>query len=147
MWTHKGEWLLRKGTRTTVYLNTAPPSERVRLLKSCQELEDLDDEDTNIDSSNILKRYSMRPAKLEKMCFAEWAAWFDEKQDENEEDLPLEVEDEEDTPNSRRKRSRIIRCPWFNVALHPDKHYRELVMLFIPWRDEEKDLLGGHNTS
>ena len=38
-------------------------------------------------------------------------------------------------------KSRIIRCIWFNKEKDPEKHYRELIMLFTPWRNEETDLL------
>ena len=30
---------------------------------------------------------------------------------------------------------------WFNVKSHPEKHYRELIMLFTSWRNEETDLI------
>ena len=36
---------------------------------------------------------------------------------------------------------RIIRSVWFNVKSQPEKHFRELIMLFTPWRNEETDLL------
>ena len=161
---------LRKSSRTTVYLNTAPPDDRVRLLKSCQEIEDMDDEDTNIDSSNILDRYSNRERALDKTCLAEWAAWYDSRakkppkpptttdidgnppeidnqQDEdNEDDIPLLHAEERDQPKKRRTRARILRCPWFSLAKDSEKHFRELIMLFIPWRDEENDLLAGHKS-
>ena len=68
---------LRRSSRATVYLNTSPPEDRVRLLKSAQELEEMDDDDTNVDNSNLLTRYMKRPKKIEHTCLAEWAAWFD----------------------------------------------------------------------
>ena len=37
---------------------------------------------------------------------------------------------------------RIIRNVWFNKETEPEKHYRELLMLFTPWRNEEPGLLG-----
>ena len=36
---------------------------------------------------------------------------------------------------------RIIRSVWFNVKSQPEKHFRELIMLFTPWRNEETALL------
>ena len=39
-------------------------------------------------------------------------------------------------------RPRIIRSVWFNVNSQPEKHYRELIMLFTSWRNEEADLIG-----
>ena len=42
--------------------------------------------------------------------------------------------------------SRAIRSVWFNHEAQPEKHYRELLMLFTPWRNEETDLVS-HYTS
>ena len=42
----------------------------------------------------------------------------------------------------KRSRPRIIRSVWFNVKSQPEKHYRELIMLFTSWRNEETDLIG-----
>ena len=42
----------------------------------------------------------------------------------------------------KRTRARVIRSVWFNKEVEPEKHYRELIMLFTPWRNEETDLLG-----
>ena len=41
----------------------------------------------------------------------------------------------------QRLKPRIIRSVWFNVKSHPEKHYRELIMLFTSWRNEETDLI------
>ena len=40
----------------------------------------------------------------------------------------------------KRTNSRVIRSVWFNREAQPEKHYRELLMLFTPWRNEETDL-------
>lgn len=42
----------------------------------------------------------------------------------------------------KRTKVRIIRCVWFNNKVEPEKHYRELIMLFTTWRNKEIDLLG-----
>ena len=36
----------------------------------------------------------------------------------------------------KRKRKAVIR--WHNFNIDPKKHYRSLIMLFLPWRAEEK---------
>lgn len=36
----------------------------------------------------------------------------------------------------------IIRSVWFNKEAEPEKHYRQLLMLFTPWRNKGTDLLG-----
>ena len=161
---------LRKSCRSTVFINTAPPAERVRLLKKQTDLEAMDDNDTDIDSSNLMARYANRGAALEKTCLAKWAAWYDtivkkkKKEDvridvdgtpvqdldalhdDNEEDLEIDCDTGTSGDLKRRRKARVIRCPWFNVHEKEDLHYRELIVLFIPWRNENEDLLGGFNT-
>ena len=41
---------------------------------------------------------------------------------------------------------RIIRSVWFNVKSQSEKHYRELIMLFTSWRNEETDLMGNSSS-
>lgn len=36
-------------------------------------------------------------------------------------------------------KARIIRSVWFNKESHPEKHFRELMMLFTTWRNKEVD--------
>ena len=46
----------------------------------------------------------------------------------------------------KRLKPRIIRSVWFNVKSQPEKHYRELIMLFTSWRNEEADLIGSSSS-
>ena len=46
----------------------------------------------------------------------------------------------------KRLKPRIIRSVWFNVESHPEKHYRELIMLFPSRRNEETDLIGNSSS-
>lgn len=115
----------------------------------------------------MLKRYCQRPAKLENLTLADWAAWYDctgkpyiKQSDEVDVDgLPLEnfIDDNQNddaaqadkatcSKTKRRTKARIIRSVWFNKESEPEKHYRELLMLFTPWRDEETDLLGAFSS-
>ena len=38
----------------------------------------------------------------------------------------------------KRKRKAVIRWQNFNIEKEPEKHYRSCIMLFLPWRREEK---------
>ena len=73
---------------------------------------------------------------------------IDALQDENEEDLEIDSDTGTCGDQKRRQKARVIRCPWFDVHVHAkeDLHYRELIVLFIPWRNENEDLLGGYNS-
>ena len=46
----------------------------------------------------------------------------------------------------KRSQARIIRSVWFNKESQPEKHYRELIMLFTPWRNEQVDLMGNYSS-
>ena len=46
----------------------------------------------------------------------------------------------------KRVKARIIRSVFFNKETDPEKHYRELDMLFTPWRNEETDLLSSSSS-
>ena len=64
--------------------------------------------------------------------------------DENNEDEPIAIDEENSNDKNVKKRSkaRIIRSVWYNKEKDPEKHYRELIMLFTSWRNEDTDLIG-----
>ena len=45
-----------------------------------------------------------------------------------------------------RTKPKILRYVNYNQKVDSENYYREQIMLFIPWRNEEKDLLKNHNT-
>lgn len=69
---------LRKIFPATVFVSTDLPGKRERVTKSQQDLEELDDESTEIFKSNIIDRYSLRPLNIpavNELCLAEFAAY------------------------------------------------------------------------
>ena len=73
------ELWLRKVFPKTVFVSTDLPDKRVRVTKSQQELNELDDDSTDIYKSNIIERYSIRPdsnTTIDNMCLAEFAAYY-----------------------------------------------------------------------
>ena len=58
------ELWLRKIFPATVFVSTELPEERIHVTKSQQELEDLDDDSTDVFKSNIVERYSIRPDSI-----------------------------------------------------------------------------------
>lgn len=67
---------MRRASRQCMFINTSPPEGRVTLLKPAKILESLNDEDEDIECSNILKRYEDRPQELENISLAEFCAWY-----------------------------------------------------------------------
>ena len=97
-----------------------------------------------------IKRYIKRPASLEHLTLADWAAWYDntgkpyvkqsyELDNDNllQETAIDDVNDDDNEPSEKksssktkkRTKARIIRSVWFNKEAQPEKHYRELIML------------------
>ena len=70
------ELWLRKIYPATVFVSTDLPEKRVKIAKSEQELEGLDDESTDIFKSSIIERYAIRPQCIASLCLAEFAAYY-----------------------------------------------------------------------
>jgi len=159
---------LTRSTRDVVFLNTSLAGKRVNLLKSKESLEALPAESTDVIADNLINRYSKRPKCIEHYCLADYAAELDikypkdrssERYDEevNDDDIAeSEVEKFEDDQTimklksvitiKRRKSKKVIRYVRFSKKDDKENHYREKLLLFHPWRNEQSDLLGDYDT-
>ena len=166
-------------SRKVEFIPTGPKNERIFLLKSKKELEDLPEESTEIDADNTIKRYSKRPEALESYCLADFVSKvvsvsqvrnesqlcdFDRdgyRSIDNEDECDQNRDSHHDAQNfSRlrytvtndnlrvvlRQKPKIIRYVHYSEKVDSNNYYREQLMLFHPWRNEEKDLLGGYET-
>ena len=73
------ELWLRKIFPKTVFVNTDLPDKRVRVTKTTAELDELDDDSTDIYKSNIIERYSLRQREfpvVDRLCLAKFAAFY-----------------------------------------------------------------------
>ena len=68
---------LTKCTRGIVFVNTSVPKERIFLLKPKAALDELPAESTNVESDNVIQRYSKRPKQLSKFCLADYVSKVD----------------------------------------------------------------------
>ena len=157
---------MKKASREVIFINTSPSEDRVELLKPLNDIKDMEDDCEEIYTGGLLKRYSKRPARFEHLTLADWAAWYDscgkpyakQSNELDTDNLPVETsitDNDDDNENAiselsnkvpsksnKRTKARIIRSCWFNKEKEPEKHYRELMMLFTPWRNEETDIIG-----
>ena len=63
----------------TVFVSTDVAEKRIRITKTKQELDDLDDESTDIFQSNIIQRYTIRPTSIpiiDNLCLAQFAVYY-----------------------------------------------------------------------
>ena len=95
---------MRKSSRQVIFVNTAPPEDRVKLLKPMTEIEEMDDDSEDVHCTGLLNRYIQRPTALENVSLADWAALFDshqkpfKKKSKNidRDNLPLETLDNDE---------------------------------------------------
>ncbi|KAK7497420.1 hypothetical protein BaRGS_00011262 [Batillaria attramentaria] len=159
-----------RSTRSVIFVNTSPPTQRVSLLKNSALLEAMEDDDTDITCTSLIDRYADRPKELEHICLAEFATSYDVKkagsytrQIKNQSEFLPEGKYEDATDNiwqndassglvyklpdgkvlHHRTKPKVLRCVRFSLENEPENHYREKLMLYVPWRDEEKDIIRG----
>ena len=156
------ELWLRKIYPATVFVSTDLPEKRVRIAKSEQELEGLDDESTDIFKSNIIERYAIRPKCIASLCLAEFAAYYykDYKKDCQETadaqpeiltDDVIELQHHNSVTSVLPKRislmnsNEIMKCRRVRAVIRyhkpnktkePEQYFHHLLMLYYPFRDE-----------
>lgn len=159
------ELWLRKIFPGTVSVSTDLPEKRIHVTKSKQELDDLDDDSTDIFKSNIIERYSIRPdsfSVVDKLCLAEFAAYYykdyKKQSDETNDAQPNVLTDEvihtqhlivqnislppqitlmnTNEKMKCRKVKAVIRYHTPNKTKEPERYFHHLLMLYYPWRNE-----------
>ncbi|XP_065942483.1 uncharacterized protein [Magallana gigas] len=93
---------LTKASRDVVFINTSPSDDRVILIKTDAELEKLTPNSTDVECSNVIKRYARRPKQLENWCLADYVSQLDvvfPKENRKEID-EVEINDDENKNNS-----------------------------------------------
>ena len=113
-------------------------------MKDNSALSQLDDNDTNVFKTSLIDRYQHRPPKLRTMCLAEFAASY----------VTNYHVDDSDISSSRialtnglgqMRRNAVIRFRHYR-EVERENWFRAKLMLYYPWYDEDRDLLGGRST-
>lgn len=123
-------WLLRKpmseASRAVVFISTSWPVNRHRLKKAQRELSELHDHSTDIWKENIFDKYEQRPEELIDLTVAQFRAYYT-CVNKNE--------------FKKLRKPRIIRYINYDITTQFDEYKREMVTLFIPFRNEETEIL------
>jgi hypothetical protein len=151
---------LRKSSRSTVFVPTFQPENRVRMLRK----ESLYDEEPQF-CKNIIDRYMSRPnsvtdggINLEDISLFEFASYYqattkptllipaafnDDDLEEFGEDIATEISSTgpykllNNLGNiMRRNRACVIKCPNFNPISDHENYYYSLILLYYPFREE-----------
>jgi hypothetical protein len=135
------------------------PEKRIRLLKPKYLIDSMEDENDDIFCTNIVDRYSARPQQLKNMCLAHFAISYKtttKRKHDNNSDIDSENEDS-DTENEHdlatiqlhnnlglmklRKKVSVLRYHHISKQKEPEEYFYSQLLLFLPWRNEEDDLL------
>ena len=132
-------------TRKVCFINTSPEDNRAALVKPMAKINELPDDSKQILCSNHQKRYLLRSDELENVCLADWFSLYETYyKNASNKTLPKGVFKLNDGSFIRKLtgKARIIRYVRFSVNKDRENHFRELLLLFHPFRTEN-DLLFG----
>ena len=152
---------LKQLSRKVIFINTSSKNERTALLKPQRIIEALDEDSEDIYQTSLIDRYAARPHNLSHMCLAAFAANYTTRsthelaEEDNIDALPHVGVTTVGNAGKitllhglgvmyKRTTEAIIRFHRFNQETEPSKVYRSKLMLYIPWRHENLDLLGGY---
>ena len=142
---------LKKFSRQVIFVSANHPTKRVSLLKTKEQLEDLEDDDTDIYMSNTIQRYSARPSCVEQMCLAEFAISYKTAPTSSKnatdfstsDKLPKTIVLNKDMGTMvHREKVAVLRTFIPSANREPEDHYYGKLLLFFPWQDESVDLVG-----
>ena len=158
---------LTDSSRSVQFINTSSPEERTFCLKDKDDLEKLNPNSTNIEKENWISKYAKRPKVFERWCLADFVSQInikypdrkvrkcddDVNEDDEENSVDLSIDDGHSSITlqngisfERRKTNRVIRFVNFNKVIDSEQHFREKLLLYLPWRDEKKDLKNSFET-
>ncbi|VDI08683.1 Hypothetical predicted protein [Mytilus galloprovincialis] len=156
---------LKRCNTKVVWIPTDFKENRISILKSQNLLDDLEDDSTDVYCKSIVDKYAIRPfiPIFSNTCLAQFASMYDRAtsqsksftndESENEQDPSLpetDVHQElpkiitlQDTDVIMKKRTNPAVPRWHVVSenKNPEKYYHQQLLLFVPWRREEEDLL------
>lgn len=133
---------LTQNSEDCIFIPTSPPGERVKLVKSKQDLQEMDPDSDDIFVPGLLDHYVARPPSMENITLAEFAANYTFTKRFSMNAIAL-IDSQKRSAGYvvKRKKPRIIRYRGYTYACDPDNYFREMLMLYYPWRNEKEELL------
>ena len=151
-------------SRQCIFVNTGEKEKRCKIVKSKAELMKLDPESTDIMSNGLLDYYKNRPERMNDICLADFASNYQmTKANISEFETNPDILDDNESNYINRKRqkiiirdltnpskilctlvkriqSKVIRYRRYNKDQDIHNFCREKLMLYMPWRDEDRDI-------
>ena len=153
------------------FINTSEINNRVFIAKPDHILQTMDPESEEIKQENNIDKYASRPSILKEMCLADYVSLTDivycHKQIQSDDEMSIHenTSDEEntdtntDTKNTNnlhtlfpikiknnkmlklRKHRKVIRFVNYKYKIDPENYCREKLLLYIPWKNNELEIL------
>lgn len=130
---------LAKCSRKTIFINTGPPVERARILKTNEDLRRLNEDSTEVYMEDVFEKYCVRPETLEEVCLAQFASEYvpiRRETDLDEDNLDIDQSKE----YRRKKKFSMIRYRRYKLQQDRVNYFREQVLLFMPWRNASQQI-------
>ncbi|CAF0843236.1 unnamed protein product [Adineta ricciae] len=150
---------LSVSSRSTIFINTNKPENRISMLKSDEILQKLESDSKDVFVEGLIDIYSNRPDEMKDVCLADFASLYNvSKRKIGSTEIVENSDDENNTEEvderaivlkmkngkgwiKKRTKKKIIRFRNFKLHQDPENYYREQLMLFLPWNNEEEDLI------
>ena len=150
---------LSVSSRSTVFINTNKPENRISMLKSDEILQKLESDSKDVFVEDLIVTYSNRPDEMKYVCLADFASLYNVSKKKTGNTQVTENSDDDVTDNDideqvdtlkmkngkgwikKRTKKKIIRFRNFKSHQDPENYYREQLMLFLHCNNEEEDLI------
>ncbi|XP_030849505.1 uncharacterized protein LOC105444942 [Strongylocentrotus purpuratus] len=153
---------LYRSTFQTVFIQTDLPENRVVFLKPKCVLQGMDADSEDVYAQTFSQKYEHRPTELEQLTLAEFARWYvpSYKTDDMETENDFQPNQLKESSTSKqtikltdkkgymKKRNKpcIVRYHKFSENQEEERYCHHMLMLYLPWRNEETDLKNNHLT-
>ncbi|GBP72617.1 hypothetical protein EVAR_83127_1 [Eumeta japonica] len=117
---------MTKSSVDMVYIPTISPNDRQKIRKSMKDLNALDDDCTDIWKDNWFDKYEKRPNELDDVTLAQFVAKY-----------YINTYGK----YTEREHPKIIRYRNYHMTENYDDYMREMVLLHVPFRSEENEIL------
>ncbi|CEP13543.1 hypothetical protein [Parasitella parasitica] len=127
---------------STIFVASSPPETRQRIRKSKLKLEELASDSEDIYQDDSLEQYVIRPADLQHLCLAQFAAHYRYSKTKPRSTALLPAYELREGKGWVRKKQHasILRFSRPHKAADSSLHMYSLMMLYWPWVDEATDL-------
>jgi hypothetical protein len=111
-----------------IFVNTRPFEKRTYVLTKLKLLKHVPDDFEDIMCASTIDKYISRVPKLENICLAEYATSYTSS----------------NAIGKKRNHPRVIQYIWFNEQKYLKNYFREKMMLYVPYRQNDNVLKGDY---